>query len=453
MLLLTSSDAQSRAVGYARAVAGLGVRPGDRVAVVTPEHRDTPRAAAVAQAEVLGLVLGALRSGVVPVMVNPLLTAEERDYILADCNPSLVLADARDLRSLADRDTAQRGPSPELADVPLGRPMHYTSGTTGRPKGVWTHGLSEQESRQLWGDEQELWQFADDDVSLVHGPLCHSGPLRFALSVLLAGGSVVLQGSFDAGRTARAMVDYRPTTAFVVPSHLQRLFALPEPPAPTYRLLAHAGAACPPALKRQTHRWAGVQRVWEFYGSTEGQFSACSGPEWEERPGTVGRARSGRRLFTDEGVIWCEAPVFARFRYWGDEEKTTRAWRDTPAAEGRPPGRAFTVGDLGRLDEHGYLFIEGRREDLIISGGVNVYPAEVEAVLQACPGVSEVAVYGRPDDRWGQRVCAAYLGDAEPEAVRVWASERLAGHKRPKSVERRSELPRTASGKIKRLSL
>jgi long-chain acyl-CoA synthetase len=273
--------------------------------------------------------------------------------------------------------------------------------------------------------------------------LCHSGPLRFALSVLLAGGSVALPGWFDADRISSALHRLRPTTAFLVPSHLQRVFARADPPPSPYRLLAHAGEACAPALKRQIHAWAGVDRVWEFYGSTEGQFTACSGPQWQERPGTVGRARAGRRLRVEDGVIWCSAPSFARFRYWGDEEKTGRAWRSD----------AFTVGDLGRLDAQGFLYIDGRREDLIISGGVNVYPAEVEQVLGACPGVAEVAVFGRPDERWGQSVCVAYLGTAAPEEVRQYAAAHLAGFKRPKVVEHRREFPRTASGKVKRLEL
>jgi acyl-CoA synthetase (AMP-forming)/AMP-acid ligase II len=135
--------------------------------------------------------------------------------------------------------------------------------------------------------------------------------------------------------------------------------------------------------------------VWEFYGSTEGQFTACPPADWLERPGTVGRARPGRRLSTDpDGTVWCEVPDFARFTYWRDPDKTAAAWR----------GEAFTVGDLGRLDPDGYLWLEGRREDLLISGGVNIYPLEVERALAACPGVDEVAVFGVPDEPlWSAR--------------------------------------------------
>ena len=172
--------------------------------------------------------------------------------------------------------------------------------------------------------------------------------------------------------------------------------------------------------------------------------SSPSAPQaqWEQRPGTVGRARPGRELLIRDGIIWCRTPAFARFSYWNDAAKTAAAW----------DGDAFSVGDLGRLDD-GYLYLEGRREDLIISGGVNVYPAEVEAVLAECPGVLEVAAFGRDDDLWGQRVCVAYSGEATPEQVRTWAGERLAGYKRPKQIERLDALPHNASGKVERLTL
>ena len=144
--------------------------------------------------------------------------------------------------------------------------------------------------------------------------------------------------------------------------------------------------------------------VWEFYGSTEAQFTVCSTDDWLAHPGSVGRARPGRRLEADErGQLWCEVPRWARFEYWRAPEKTAAAWR----------GDLVTVGDLGRVDDDGVVWLDGRREDLIISGGVNVYPAEVEAVLDAHPDVVESAVFGVPDDDWGQRVVAAYVGPAD----------------------------------------
>jgi long-chain acyl-CoA synthetase len=228
----------------------------------------------------------------------------------------------------------------------------------------------------------------------------------------------------------------------MVPAHLQRLFSLPElPDLSSFRLVAHAGAPCPAPLKRAALAAFPTGTVWEFYGSTEGQFTACSPLDWIERPGTVGRARPGRTLSTDaDGTIWCEAPAHARWAYWRDEVRTAEAWRDD----------AFTVGDLGRLDDGGYLWLEGRRDDLIISGGVNVYPVEVEQALADLPGIDEVAVFGAPDERWGQRVCAAVVGTATAGQVVEHARSKLAAYKCPKEVYAVPDLPRTSTGKIRR---
>ncbi|MDQ1373342.1 MAG: long-chain acyl-CoA synthetase, partial [Actinomycetota bacterium] len=203
---------------------------------------------------------------------------------------------------------------------------------------------------------------------------------------------------------------------------------------------------CPEPLKRAALQAFPAGSVWEFYGSTEGQFTVCPPDLWLERPGTVGRARPGRRLSVDpDGTIWCGVPPYARFEYWRDPDKTAGAWRDD----------AFTVGDLGRLDEDGCLFLDGRRDDLIISGGVNVYPAEVESVLAAAPGVGEVAVFGAPDERWGQRVCAAVVPDGTVDAGVVMAEARrhLAPYKCPKDVYVLDALPRTATGKVRRSAI
>jgi acyl-CoA synthetase (AMP-forming)/AMP-acid ligase II len=184
--------------------------------------------------------------------------------------------------------------------------------------------------------------------------------------------------------------------------------------------------------------------VWEFYGSTEAQFTVCSPEDWLAHPGSVGRARPGRRLETDAGgQLWCAVPRWARFEYWRAPEKTAAAWR----------GDLVTVGDLGRVDEDGTVWLDGRREDLVISGGVNVYPAEVEAVLDAHPGVVESAVFGVPDDEWGQRVVAAYVGSVAVDELSGWVRERLAAAKRPKALHRVDELPRTSTGKVRRLDL
>jgi long-chain acyl-CoA synthetase len=239
----------------------------------------------------------------------------------------------------------------------------------------------------------------------------------------------------------------------MAPVALARLLAvgdeLPEQ-FDALRLLVHAGSACPEVLKRKALDRLGDGVLWEFYGSTEGQFTSCSPEEWSDHPGSVGRARPGRTITVDDdGTIWCRPPDFGKFEYWGDRDKTASAWRDG----------AFTVGDLGRLDADGYLYLDGRRDDLIISGGVNVYPAEVEHVLAEVAGVAGVAVVGLPDERWGQRVCAAVVldpavGSADParliRALEAHATDRMAGFKRPKQYFVVEALPTTATGKVQR---
>jgi len=427
-MIVTAADsegAQRRAAGGLRR-AGLGV--GDRVVLCLPPSAD-----------VLAVALGALRSGVVPVMLDAALTAGERAELIADADPALVVDCPATLQTLVDR------PAAELADIPLARPMHYTSGTSGRRKGVWTGVLDEETARALFDEEVEQWEFDPADRHLVLGPLHHSAPLRFAMHTLLAGGSLILPGRFEPTAVLATIAEERPTTTFCAPTHLKRLFAAGAlPPVDSFRLLAHAGEACPEALKRRVIDTFPAGSVVEFYGSTEAQFTTCRAEEWRARPGTVGRARPGRRLTVDpEGVIWCEMPPHARFSYWRDPEKTAAAWR----------GAALTVRDSGRLDRDGYLYLDGRRDDLIITGGVNVYPLEVERVLNTCPGVQQSAVFAVADERWGQRVCAAVVGAATPDDLAAHARAHLAPAKRPKSYHLLAELPVSATGKLSRRDL
>ena len=422
-----SEEDQARAAGALRA---HGLEAGERVALIAdggPAY--------------LAVALGALRTGVIPVLVNTHLLPAEQDALLADARPALVLRD----RALDDLVTAGAGaPEVALAPAPLGRPMIYTSGTTGRPKGVWSGVLDGEDAAALLAEEREQWGFRADDVHVVASPLHHSAPLRFAAGTLLAGGTVVLPGHFTAEGFGAAVTAHRPTSVFLVPAHLQRLFAPDAPPVPdlsSFRLVAHAGAPCPTRLKERALAAFPEGSVWEFYGSTEAQFTVCSSDDWRARPGTVGRARAGRRLSVDDdGTIWCVTPRHARFTYWDDPDKTAAAWR----------GDACTVGDLGRLDDDGYLYLEGRRSDLVITGGVNVYPLEVERALLEHPDVHEAAVFGVADERWGQRVCAAVVGEVSTEEVDAWLAARVAPYKRPKTVVLVDALPRNSMGKVSR---
>lgn len=427
--LLTAQESEQQQQRAAGTLRRLGLRQGDRVALFLRPS-----------GELVSVVLGALRAAIVPVMLDPGLTVSERELLLADAAPALTVDDDAGLSELL------RGEAVDLAGAPLARPMHYTSGTTGRRKGVWSGLLSGDESTELLAEDRALWGFNEGDVHLVVSPLHHSAPLRFASSTLLAGGAISVLPRFDAGIALEALAQVQPTTMFCAPAHLLRLFAAVDqgaafPDVGQLRLLAHAGAPCLKSLKERTVAALPEGSVWEFYGSTEGQFTACSTPDWREHPGSVGRARPGRRLeIAADGTIWCHVPAYARFTYWRDPAKTASAWR----------GTAFSVGDLGRLDASGFLYLEGRRDDLLITGGVNVYPLEVELVLSEVPGVSEIAVFGRADERWGQRVCAAYVGPDLEFEMRAWAADRLSAAKRPKEYHRVDSLPRTTTGKVRR---
>jgi long-chain acyl-CoA synthetase len=447
--LLTASDAEDRQRRAAGALLARGCQRGDRVAFALGSSGDLICAA-----------LGAARIGLIPVMLNATLTPAERDDLAADAGPTVRVFTQAELHDLIHNDI---GKPADLAPYPLTRPMHYTSGTTGRPKGVTTGLWDERTAREVFEDEASIWHFSPDDLHMVCSPMYHTVSIRFAGCTLLAGGSLAILSRFDAATALDTLRRHKPTTTFLVPTHLHRILQSPgldpDERFDSLRLLAHAGAPCPDTVKRAIMERVRPGGVWEFYGSTEAQFSVCPPEDWLERPGTVGRARPGRRLHiapvTDEpvdtdarpdiesGTIWCDMPEFARFTYWENPEATAQAWH----------GDACTVGDLGHLDTDGFLYLTGRRHDLIISGGVNVYPAEVENVLAAVDGIAEVAVFGLPDDQWGQKVCAAYVADAHTpasaeEALRAAAASRLAPYKRPKSYFATTDLPHTATGKL-----
>jgi long-chain acyl-CoA synthetase len=433
VLTAHQSEGDQRRIAGALEARGLGA--GDRLVLSVP-----------GSATYVSVVLAATRRGIVPVPLDPRLTDHERAVIVADVEPALVPDAPDELTALLD------GPPVDLDPWPSCRPMHFTSGTTGRPKGVWSGLLPPAHAEALVREERDLWGFRPDDLDLVVSPIYHSAPLRFAMGTLLAGGSVAILPRFDPADFVDAVESLRPTTMFCVPAHLQRLFAWLDGEgrtldASSLRLVAHAGAPCPDGVRRRAHALLGLDVVWEFYGSTEGQWTACPAPEWVAHPGTVGRARPGRVVTADdEGLLWCAVPPWARFEYWRAPEKTAATWKDTP------DGPAFTVGDLGRVDD-GRVWLDSRREDLIISGGVNVYPAEVEAAFDGLDGLDDIAVLGRPDEQWGQRVCAVYVGDVDAELLRARAVERLAPPKRPKTYERLDALPRTATGKVRRTEL
>jgi acyl-CoA synthetase (AMP-forming)/AMP-acid ligase II len=454
---LTFAELDARQRRLAGLLAAGGVHPRDRIAVWSGNR-----------VESLEVTTGALRAGIVPVPVNPLLTPVEAAYLLEDSGARWLFTD-RPVEPLPptervitfgdayERCLHEAEPA-SIADHALGRPMHYTSGTTGAPKGVWVEPVGEAAAAEISADFAEQWGLTPEEIHLVCSPLAHSAPHRFSLRTLEAGGIVVLQTRFGAEETLAAIELFAATSTFMVPTHLERIFSL-EPKvlkrhySTSMRLLIHAGAPIREETKRRAIDFFPDGSVWEFYGSTEGGATRISPEEWLRKPGSVGTPRPGAAILIEDddgalvppgeaGTVWVRDPRIERFSYWGDEAKTRAAW----------DGDAFTVGDVGRLDEDGYLFLEGRRDDTIITGGVNVYPQEVEAVLHEHPSVLECAVYGRDHPEWGQEVCALIVpdGEVDRDELRTWARGRLAGFKVPRHFEIVDELPRTATGKVLR---
>ena len=433
-----------------------GLEPGDRLVTLLGNDHDA-----------FALGLACMLAGVVQIPLPPDLAGRDLHEVVSDAEPSLVLVDPRvavDTETVAGWDTAAPPaegwaslPGVEPASAwPRTRPMAYTSGTTGRRKGV-TVGVHDP----AWGaevveDELVAFDHRHGDRHLVVSPLYHSGPFRFAAVTALSNGRVRVLPGFDVEHWQQMLRTHRPTSLFCVPTHLHRLLEHPDTDADLFSsltLLVHAGAPCPVSLKERVLELAPSDAVWEFYGSTEGQFTVCPPDLWRTAPGTVGQPRPGRRIEVrdaDErgvGTVWCHAPAHARWSYWNAPDRTAEAW----------DGDAFTVGDLGRLDEHGRLFLHGRPGDLVITGGVNVYPAEVERVLLEHPAVGEAAVYGVPDDEWGERVTAAVVlhggASATVDDLLTHARAHLRRAQVPKDVQVVDDLPRTATGKIARVGL
>lgn len=457
--VITFGELDDRQTRVAGALREAGLKRGDRVAVWS---RNRP--------ELLDVTVGCLRAGIVPVPIHASLTAAEAAYMIEDSGARWLFTDRttephHSLEgSITFGDAFERllhaSEPAALGGLARGRPMHYTSGTTGAPKGVWVAPTDEGRAATLSSAFRRTWAITGDDVHLVVSPLSHSAPHRFALRTLEAGGTVALLERFDAAEVLLAVELFTVTSTFMVPTHLERIFALGHRPLARHdlssvRLLAHAGAPIRKVTKKAAIETFPDGSVWEFYGSTEGGFTRLSSEEWLRKPGSVGTPAPGVKILItaddgaelgpmETGQVWVHDPRAERFEYWGDPAKTSAAWR----------GDAFTAGDLGYLDDDGYLFLTGRLNDTIISGGVNVYPQEVEAVLMSHPSVAEAVVFGVPDEEWGQQVRAWIIPAPEqpldPERLQTWLRERMAAHKCPKVIEVVDDLPRTPTGKPRR---
>jgi long-chain acyl-CoA synthetase len=436
--------------------------------------------------EYLELMLAAGQVGVIVVPVNWRLAVPELLYIIADSGAKLVVAAGEQARELpADNLPPHRYvigdpasgwlPYGELGaaepvTVPEGRQaggmMLYTSGTTGHPKGVHTTLPAvdpDTMAGRFAGIPRGYGISAGSGVHLVCSPMYHAAPGAHALGFLHAGHTIVIQARFDPQDMLAAVERYRITTVHLVPTHFHRLLRLPEDVRSRYDLsslqaVIHAGAPCPVPIKKQMFDWLGPI-VWEYLGSTEGSVSRVSPQEWLARPGTVGRplpdltvkilGPDGHELPTGEpGTIYFGYPgQLPSFEYHHDPEKTAAGRR----------GDLVTAGDYGYFDADGYLFLLDRRTDLIISGGVNIYPAEVEQHLITHPAVLDVAVIGVPDQDWGQRVVAVVqpapgvtASDGLAADLLEYCRKELASFKCPRRFEFVSDFPRTETGKVQR---
>ena len=474
----------------ARAAAGLrslGVGVGDAVALLMRNDFAFLEASSAA-----GLL------GAYPVAVNWHSTAAEAEYVLADCGAQVLVIHSDLLPAVRSAvpagvvtlvvetppeilhayglgltATPERGGELQwnawlaehqpLTELPVEAPgaMIYTSGTSGRPKGVRRSAPNEAQAEgaaEVIATAYGLRQREHPSVALVTAPLYHSAPIMHATRALQIGATVVIQSRFDAEEALELIERWGVTHAYFAPIMFNRLLQLPDATRRRYDLsslefVVHAAARCPPEIKRAMIEWWGPI-IHEFYGSTETRaVTTCTSQEWLERPGAVGRAlpsavlrivgAGGQTLPAGEtGEIICAHPGLADFTYHGDDAKRRSADRDG----------LFATGDIGYLDKAGYLFICDRASDMIISGGVNIYPAEIEAELLCAPGVLDCAVFGIPDDEYGEAVMAVVQsteGQAlDPKILHAHLRERLASYKTPRKIEQIDLLPREESGKI-----
>jgi long-chain acyl-CoA synthetase len=410
--------------------------------------------ALVAHADLLPPLRAVLPAGA------PLLVAPTPDEVRAAYGLAPSLCDVPDDLTNWNDWLENHEALPDLGILPPGS-IIYTSGTTGNPKGVRRFPPTQAEfdafnrrmGRMMFDND-----FGEDIVALVPGPMYHSAPNGFSHLAVRRGGTLVIQPRFNPEEFLALVEKHRVTHTHLVPTMFVRLLKLPDAIKRNYDLSSlkfsvHAAAPCPPDVKRAMIGWWGPI-IAEYYGSTEtSAVSFCTSAEWLSHPGTVGRMIEGgqvRILDNDDkempagetGEVYVHLVNGPRFTYHGDDEKRRSIERDG----------FITAGDVGYLDKDGFLYLSDRKKDMIISGGVNIYPAEIEAALLGLAGVHDCAVFGIPNDEFGETVCAII----EPESgvdltmqqVRDYLRTRIAGFKVPRHIEFRNALPREDSGKI-----
>ena len=463
----TFGELNANANRLARALQGRGIRRGDAIALLIANRP-----------EFAEVVAASHRSGLRQTPLNWHLTADEAAYIVGDCGARILVADERFAgvaRAVATRVTGLRvllavggeierferyddviatEAGVDIDDPVLGGSLLYTSGTTGRPKGV-------HHARPTADAVTPFGYVPGETLHLCTGPLYHAAPLGFSLAVpLSAGAGVVLMDGWSAIETLRLLEVHRITHTHLVPTMFHRLLSIPaeiraNADVSSLRLVLHGAAPCPTWVKRSMIEWWGPVFL-EYYAATEGLGTWATSAEWLDKPGTVGKPRppdtvrvldvQGRDCSPGVvGAVYLKAPAAARFEYYNAPEKTAASYR----------GDHFTLGDVGYLDDDGYLFLTDRSANTIISGGVNIYPAEIEADLLAHPAVGDVAVIGVPDSDWGEIVLAvvelregAIPSERLAQELIEHCRDRLAHFKCPRRVHFTDQLPRHDNGKL-----
>ncbi len=469
---VTYGELAAAADRYGRGFHAMGLEQGDSVVLLLPNGID-----------LVAVYFAAFQTGLYVVMANWHLVGAEVAYLIEDSGAKAFVADARFAGTAADAVARTGVPGFSVGAVPgfaplsslgadevgrpsvrtAGSPMLYTSGTTGRPKGV---------RRPLTGADPDevppaaLWFFGifglgpfDDHVHLCGSPLYHTAVLNFVVNSIQLGHTAVLMDRWQPAEMLRMIERYRVTHSHMVPTQFHRLLELPDEVRASYdvsslRCMIHGAAPCPQEIKRRMLAWWGPV-VTEYYAATEGGGTAISATEWLAKPGSVGKPWPGSVVTVLDdagdpvppgtpGLVYMRMGA-STFEYHKDAEKT-RAAR---------VGDLFTLGDIGYLDEDGYLFLCDRKADMIISGGVNIYPAEIENELVLHPKVADVAVFGVPNDDWGEEIkavvqpAAGVVPDVALTAeLLAYAAGRLAKFKLPKSIDYADELPRDPNGKL-----
>jgi acyl-CoA synthetase (AMP-forming)/AMP-acid ligase II len=448
------------AIRGSRFLRSLGLRIGDGIAVLAPNHRHSPAVHWAVQ--LAGLYY-------TPISVQ--FQRAEVQHILGDCDARALVLHKSQAEKAADSPQSIRldidrwpeliaaEPASLIPDAAEGAEMLYSSGTTGRPKGVRAAGPGAPVGTvsELFRRRVALHGIDRRTVYLSTAPLYHSAPLRYNNMVQRCGGTSVVMERFDARHSLELIERHRITHSQWVPTMFVRLLRLPESQRhghdlSSHRFAIHAAAPCPPAVKRQMLDWWGPI-LHEYYSGTEGNGQTAIGPdEWRRHPGSVGRPILGDVHIVD--AQGRELPPEARGRVYFSGGPRFEYHKDPAATAAAYDHRGWsTLGDIGYLDRDGYLYLTDRESHMIISGGVNIYPREVEDVLLAHPAVRDAAVFGIPNEEFGEEVKAAVelAEDAAPvtaEALIGWCRARLAHLKCPRSVDFHAALPRHQTGKL-----